>query len=161
MLIQTNMQRVKLNILLSKSTKKYPMIKFWMTFEQNWYKQLILYVSSNIRRFKVVQVIPTIITFHPTCLFHFQKYSHQHVYSIQHDYWIRFHVPSNMFIQSNMSIWNTRVVLQVQRITMTIRNSMRKSLNGQTILKNLVQILKVNWKTKKVKLPPILRMMFI
>lgn len=109
MLIQTNMQRVKLNILLSKSTEKYPMIKFWMTFEQNWYQQLILCVSSNIRRFKGVQVIPTIITFHPTCLFYFQKYSHQHVYSIQHEYWIRFHVPSNMFIQSNISIRNTRV----------------------------------------------------
>ena len=101
--------RVELDILLCKSTKKYPIIKFWMAFEQNWYPQLILCVLSNIRRFKVVQVIPTIITFHQTCLFHFQKYSHQHVYSIHHDNWIRFHVPSNMFIQSNMPIRNTRV----------------------------------------------------
>ena len=74
--------RVELDILLCKSTKKYPIIKFWMAFEQNWYPQLILCAISNIRRFKVLQLIP----------------------SIQHVYFIFKNIPTNMFIPSNMII---------------------------------------------------------
>ena len=71
--------KVELDILLSKSTKKYPMIKFWMTFEQNWYPQLILCVISGLKFCKfLASNMPTSFS--------------------------KIHIPTNMFIPSNMII---------------------------------------------------------
>ena len=71
--------RVELDILLCKSTKKYPIIKFWMAFEQNWYPQLILCVISGLKFCKfLASNMPTSFS--------------------------KIHIPTNMFIPSNMII---------------------------------------------------------
>ena len=67
--------RVELDILLCKSTKKYPIIKFWMAFEQNWYPQLILCVISGLKFCKfLASNMPTSFS--------------------------KIHIPTNMFIPS-------------------------------------------------------------